>query len=141
MHSVRQFELVQALAKYRHFGRAAEALGVSQPALTRSLKHLERDVGVTLFDRQGVAPTVFGELVLSHSGSVIKGFDDLMREITLAKGMEIGRLAVSAGPYSSDVSGQRAMGILSARSICFPPRAAPTRMRSAIWRWRRRSTR
>ena len=53
--------------------------------------------------------------MLSHAGSVIKGFDDLMREITLAKGMEIGRLAVSAGPYPSDVSGQRAMGILSAR--------------------------
>jgi DNA-binding transcriptional LysR family regulator len=41
MHSVRQFELVLALAPRRHFGLAAKDLGVSQPALTRSLKQLQ----------------------------------------------------------------------------------------------------
>jgi DNA-binding transcriptional LysR family regulator len=46
MHSIRQFELVKALATYRHFGRAAAALGVFQPALTRSLTHLEESRGV-----------------------------------------------------------------------------------------------
>jgi DNA-binding transcriptional LysR family regulator len=115
MHSVRQFELVKALATYRHFGRAATALGVSQPALTRSLKHLEDILGVPLFDRQGVAPTVFGELMLNHGEPVIKGFADLMREIDLAKGLEIGEFSVSAGPYPADISGQRAIGMLSAQ--------------------------
>jgi DNA-binding transcriptional LysR family regulator len=115
MHSVRQFELVKALATYRHFGRAAAALGVSQPALTRSLKHLEDILGVPLFDRQGVTPTVFGELMLSHGESVIKGFSDFTREIDLAKGVEIGEFSVSAGPYPADISGQRAIGMLSAQ--------------------------
>jgi DNA-binding transcriptional LysR family regulator len=114
MHSVRQFELVKALATYRHFGRAAMALGVSQPALTRSLKHLEDLLGVPLFDRQGVTPTVFGELVLNHGEPVIKGFADLMREIDLAKGLEIGEFSVSAAPYPAEISGQRAIGMLSA---------------------------
>jgi DNA-binding transcriptional LysR family regulator len=115
MHSVRQFELVKALATYRHFGRAAAALGVSQPALTRSLKHLEDVLGVPLFDRRGVAPTVFGELMLNHGESVIKGFVDFLREIDLAKGLEIGEFVVSAGPYPADISGQRAIGMLSAQ--------------------------
>jgi DNA-binding transcriptional LysR family regulator len=115
MHSVRQFELVKALATYRHFGRAAAALGVSQPALTRSLKHLEDILGVPLFDRQGVTPTIFGELMLNHGEPVIKGFADLLREIDLAKGLEIGEFSVSAGPYPADISGQRAIGMLSAR--------------------------
>ena len=114
MHSIRQFELVKALATYRHFGRAAAALGVSQPALTRSLKHLEEHLGVPLFDRQGVTPTVFGELVLSHGEAVIKGFADLVREIGLARGLEIGEFSVSAGPYPAEISGQRAIGMLSA---------------------------
>src|ERR1700722_5809617 len=115
MHSVRQFELVKALATHRHFGRAATALGVSQPALTRSLKHLEDVLGVRLFDRQGVTPTVFGELMLNHGEPVIKGFADLLREIDLAKGLEIGEFSVSAGPYPADISGQRAIGMLSAQ--------------------------
>ena len=115
MHSIRQFELVKALATYRHFGRAAAALQVSQPALTRSLKHLEDRLGVSLFDRQGVTPTVFGELVLSHGEAVIKGFADLVREINLAQGLEIGEFSVSAGPYPAEISGQRAIGMLSAQ--------------------------
>ena len=115
MHSVRQFELVKALATHRHFGRAAAALGVSQPALTRSLKHLEDELGVSLFDRQGVTPTIFGELMLNHGAPVIKGFADLMREIDLAKGLEIGEFSVSAGPYPAEISGQRAIGMLSAQ--------------------------
>jgi DNA-binding transcriptional LysR family regulator len=115
MHSVRQFELVKALAAHRHFGRAASALGVSQPALTRSLKQLEDRLGVPLFDRQGVAPTVFGDLVLRHGEPVVKGFADLRREIDLAKGLEIGEFSVSAGPYPADISGQRAIGMLSAQ--------------------------
>lgn len=115
MHSIRQFELVKALATYRHFGRAAAALGVSQPALTRSLKHLEESLGVPLFDRQGVTPTVFGELMLSHGEAVIRGFADVVREINLAKGLEIGDFSVSAGPYPAEISGQRAIGMLSAQ--------------------------
>jgi DNA-binding transcriptional LysR family regulator len=115
MHSVRQFELVRALATHRHFGRAAAALGVSQPALTRSLKHLEDVLGVPLFDRQGVTPTVFGDLMLNHGESVIKGFADFTREIDLAKGLEIGEFSVSVAPYPAEISGQRAIGMLSAQ--------------------------
>jgi DNA-binding transcriptional LysR family regulator len=115
MHSIRQFELVKALATHRHFGRAAAALGVSQPSLTRSLKYLEDNLGVSLFDRQGVTPTVFGQLVLNRGEPVISGFADLMREIDLAKGLEIGEFRVSAAPYPADISAQRAIGMLSAQ--------------------------
>ena len=64
-----------------------------------------------------MTPTVFGELMLNHGEPVIKGFADLLREIDLAKGVEIGELSVSAGPYPAEISGQRAIGRLSSRSI------------------------
>jgi DNA-binding transcriptional LysR family regulator len=115
MHSIRQIEVVRTLARRRHFGLAAKDLGVSQPALTRSLKQLEAQLGVPLFDRQGVTPTIFGEIVLTHGGRAAAEFDELMREIALAKGIKAGELRVSAGPYPADISATRAIGLLTAR--------------------------
>ncbi|MCX5513718.1 hypothetical protein C3941_13760 [Kaistia algarum] len=113
MHSIRHLELIRALAEHRHFGRAATALGVSQPALTRSLKYLEDDLGVPLFDRDGVTPTLFGRIILRHGERVIDEFAGMMREIALAKGLEIGDLTIVAGPYAAEISGQQAIGRLS----------------------------
>jgi DNA-binding transcriptional LysR family regulator len=111
MHSVRQIEVVRALAKHRHFGLAARALGVTQPALTRSLKQIEGELGVKLFDRQGVTPTLFGEIVLKHGERA----GDLVRELELTKGMEIGEVRLAVAPYPADISGERAVAILSDR--------------------------
>ena len=54
------------LAHHGHFGRAADALGTTQPTLSRQIARPERDVGVRLFDRgaQGVVPTAAGEAFL-----------------------------------------------------------------------------
>ena len=51
------------MAEHRHFGRAAGACGVSQPALSEQVRKLENLLGVTLFERARgrVAPTVEGE--------------------------------------------------------------------------------
>lgn len=116
MHSIRQFELIRALARHRHFGRAAAELGVSQPALTRSLQHMEDDLGVKLFDRDGaVSPTLFGQILVSHGDRLISTFSDAMREIALLKGLDFGELTISAGPYPTAISIQRAVGELVTR--------------------------
>lgn len=115
MRSLRQIEIVRALARRRHFGLAARDLGVSQPALTRSLKQIEAGLGVSLFDRQGVTPTLFGEIVLKHGERAAAEFRELRREIDLAKGVGVGELRVSAGPYPADISVTKAIGLLTAR--------------------------
>jgi len=83
--------------------------------LTRSLKQLEAHLGVSLFDRQGVTPTLFGEIVLRHGERAAAEFHELMREITLAKGLEVGELRIAAGPYPADISATKAIGLLTAR--------------------------
>jgi DNA-binding transcriptional LysR family regulator len=117
LNSTHHLELVLALAQHRHFGRAAKALGVSQPSLTRSLKHLEETLRVRLFDRGGqdVTPTLFGRIVIERGELLIDGFSELAREIALAQGLEVGELKIAVGPYPAHVSAQKAVGQLAAR--------------------------
>ena len=90
----------------RSFARAAERLGISQPALSRSLQALERELGDRLFDRSrsGVVPTPFGALVLDHARTLIRQAAEAKREIDLMLGMEIGHLRIGSGPYPAAIS-------------------------------------
>jgi DNA-binding transcriptional LysR family regulator len=105
------------LAKHRNFARAAEALHLTQPALSRSIAGLEAAVGAKLFNRtkQGVEPTAFGELLLSRGGALLDGARELERSIALMRGLDIGELRVGAGPYPSELSVGKAVGRLMMR--------------------------
>jgi LysR family hydrogen peroxide-inducible transcriptional activator len=49
--NIRNLEYLVALAKYRHFQRAAEACNVSQPTLSAQLRKLENELGLQLLER------------------------------------------------------------------------------------------
>ena len=116
MHSIHHLKLISALATHRHFGRAAEALGISQPALSKGLNHLEEVLGAKLFDRTApVTPTVFGRIVLARGGGVVTAFEEMLREIELTKGLDVGSLTICAGLYPAEISAHEAVGILSGR--------------------------
>ncbi|MFC4332581.1 LysR family transcriptional regulator [Streptomyces andamanensis] len=65
----RHLRYAVALAEHEHFGRAAGALGIAQPPLSKQIADLEREVGARLFDRtrQGVFPTAAGEAFLARA--------------------------------------------------------------------------
>src|SRR5689334_4395486 len=64
----RQLEYFRVAGRLQHVTRAAERLGTSQPALSRTLARLEADLGVPLFDRVGrsIRLTRYGEMFLKR---------------------------------------------------------------------------
>jgi DNA-binding transcriptional LysR family regulator len=66
---LRQLRYLQVLAEELHFGRAAQRLGIAQPALTQQIQSLERDLGARLFQRtkRSVHLTIAGHLTLEQA--------------------------------------------------------------------------
>ncbi|MFF3517776.1 LysR substrate-binding domain-containing protein [Streptomyces sp. NPDC002573] len=65
------------VAEYRHFGRAAEALHTTQPSLSRQIRRLEQQIGVSLFERapQGNHLTEAGEAFLPLVTELLRAAD------------------------------------------------------------------
>lgn len=106
MIELRFFRHALALGQHGNFARAAEALHLSQPSLSRSIATLEAQLGVQLFDRTrlGVTPTAFGRVLLERGDVVLRREADVRREIQLLAGLELGSLKVGAGPYVAETS-------------------------------------
>ena len=85
-------------AEREGFTRAAEELGISQPALSRAIANLEAELGQPVFERQGrrVALTDAGRLLQSRAAQVVSLLEDAKNEIT--DDGESGRLRVAAIP-------------------------------------------
>jgi DNA-binding transcriptional LysR family regulator len=103
-----------ALAEHRNFARAARAVHLSQPAVSRAIQELEQRAGTHLFDRTstGAEPTAAGALFLEHAKEVMSRASDLGREMDLLKGLGKGELRIGAGTYPSTMYVDRAIGRL-----------------------------
>jgi LysR family hydrogen peroxide-inducible transcriptional activator len=77
--TLKQLRYVEALARYRHFGRAAEACSITQPALSMQIKELEDALGAPLFERSSrqVRLTGFGEKFAGRIRDILRSVDEL----------------------------------------------------------------
>jgi len=80
MITLRQLKYLEALAEHRHFGRAAEACAVTQPALSMQIRELEKFLGVELVERRPgeVVLTDIGIEVMRRGGRVLSETRDLV---------------------------------------------------------------
>jgi DNA-binding transcriptional LysR family regulator len=98
---LQQLRQVVALAEHRSFVRAAAALHISQPALSRSIQTVEREFGGSLFVRSssGVIPTDMGRLYIERARDLLRMADELQSEALGHAALSMGRVDVGGGPY------------------------------------------
>lgn len=88
-----------AIAEAGHMTRAAETLGVTQPALSAMLKKLEQEVGAELLHRtgRGVEPTEAGHVFLEHAREAVRRADEAANAVREMVGLERGSIRLGGG--------------------------------------------
>jgi aminoethylphosphonate catabolism LysR family transcriptional regulator len=97
-----QIRAFHAVAMHGGFSAAAQALGVSQPAVTQHIKALEESLGTRLFTRggSGVELTVQGHDLLPHVHRAVMMLDDLGTRISGSRALRVGHLGIGiCAPY------------------------------------------
>jgi LysR family hydrogen peroxide-inducible transcriptional activator len=103
--NIRDLKYAVAIADLSHFGRAAEACHISQPALSGQIKKLEEELGVLLFERtnRSVRMTPVGELIVEHARAVLAQVDQIEETAKahldpLSGSLRLGMIT-TVGPY------------------------------------------
>jgi DNA-binding transcriptional LysR family regulator len=97
MLDVRRLRVLREVARSGSFSAAAEALGYTQPAISRHVALLERETGTTLLERRpsGVRLTDAGELLVAHADAILARLRDAEEDLDALLGLRAGRLRMS----------------------------------------------
>ncbi|MFJ3826276.1 LysR family transcriptional regulator [Streptomyces nodosus] len=103
---LRQLEYLVALARERHFARAAAACYVSQPSLSAAIQRLEHELDVSIVRRgrsyEGLTPE--GEVVLAWAHRILAERDALQQELSALRGGLTGTLRLGVVPTALPVA-------------------------------------
>ena len=97
MLDLKRMGVLREVSRQGSFSRAADVLGYTQPAVSRQIALLEREVGATLVQRLtgGVRLTDAGELIVRHADAILGRLDDAEVELKELLGLESGSLRMS----------------------------------------------
>ncbi|TAN27116.1 MAG: LysR family transcriptional regulator [Castellaniella sp.] len=103
---LRNLNFLVSLAQTHNLSHSAKLLHTTQPALSKWLKDLESDIGLTLFDRRarGLVPTSHGEVLIAHARRIQAQLDRTVEDMGVLSQGGVGRVALGA-------SGATAVGI------------------------------
>ncbi|WP_421568055.1 LysR family transcriptional regulator [Stenotrophomonas sp. PD6] len=109
-----QLAMFALVARERSFTRAAAQLGMSQPALSRSMRQLEERLGVRLLARttRSVAPTEAGEQLLRVIAPRFEEIDTELAQLNAFRDKPAGRLRITAGEHAALTVMQPVLGKL-----------------------------
>lgn len=98
---LKQLRYFCAVVEHGSFRRAADALHISPPALSLSIKGLEEELGLALLDRKPgrILPTSYGHSLYGNARRIQSGVQDALDELNAIRGLGTGRLSIGMLPY------------------------------------------
>lgn len=116
MNLLEALRYLAALDQHRHFGRAAQACHITQPALSNALRALEAELGVALVrrSRQYEGLTTEGEVALAHAHRLLHGTESLRQELASLSGAPRGQLKIGVVPSAEPVAARFAARLQAA---------------------------
>lgn len=102
MMVIRHLQYLTALARERHFARAAAVCNVTQPTLSAGIKQLEESLGVLIVERgqRFLGLTIEGERVLAGAQRVLVDYGSLQQELSEMREGLVGQLRIGAIPVT-----------------------------------------
>lgn len=130
MLEARELILVRAIGEHGSLVRASRVLGVSQPALTRSLAALEARLNGPIFERSrhGVIATNLGRALLAEASDILGRLEQLERTVGEVRGGQTRDLVIAAGAYIAE-----SMGIVAAARMLAEHPTVRVRLLTANW--------
>jgi molybdate transport repressor ModE-like protein len=103
MLDVKRLRVLREVANRGSFSAAAEALYLSQSAVSQQIATLEREVGMTLLERtrEGTKPTDAGRVLVEHAEAALARLDEAERELAAIAGLEGGEVQIASFPSAS----------------------------------------
>jgi DNA-binding transcriptional LysR family regulator len=100
----RKVQLFLAAARYGNLTEAAASMEISQPALSKSIKALEKTLGVRLLERGrfGVSVTSFGQALMEHGRVIEAEMRNAVGEIQSMRGAQRGHVMIGCGPTEAN---------------------------------------
>lgn len=94
LNDLNLYKIFYTVCKYQNFSHAAKALYISQPAISKSMKSLETELGLMLFSRgsKGVSLTAEGKLLYEHLSQAFASIEEGEQLLTKLKNIDLGQL-------------------------------------------------
>lgn len=117
--TLKQLRYFEALARYGHFGKAAEACAISQPALSMQIKEMEDALGSPLIERgpRQVRLTHFGEVAVERARDILRATEELGDLARASQDRLVGRLRIGVIPT---IAPYLLPSVISTLSIRYP---------------------
>ncbi|WP_256760170.1 LysR family transcriptional regulator [Cohnella sp. WQ 127256] len=99
---IRHLLYITAIVRHNSFTKAAEALHITQPTISKAIRNLERELDIELFvrDKKTVKLTDAGEAIVRHAGPILHSFDNMVIELNDLTYLKQGHIRIGLPPMA-----------------------------------------